>query len=61
MAKTELTIAEQLQRATEALEAINSREKNASPTVSRASSPAPAGSLSAALLRTDGLLRYGSN
>lgn len=58
MAKNDMTIAEQLKRAAQALEEIDSNTNAAQET--GISSPAPAGSLSAELLRADGLLRYGS-
>lgn len=61
MAKTDMSIAEQLKRAAEALELIDSRKKTTSPATSQSKSPAPTGSLSAALQRTDGLLRTGNN
>jgi hypothetical protein len=64
-----MTIAEQLARAAQALEQIGSHKNSApangetapssSTVASPALSPAPAGSLSAELIRTDGLLRYG--
>ncbi len=73
MAQKDLSIAEQLKRAAEALEQIGCAENTAasngsasrsapsasSPAPSPASSPAPAGSLSAELIRGDGVLRYG--
>lgn len=59
MAKHEMTIAEQLSRAAEALEQIDTGKNTVTSKAVAAASPAPAGSLSAELLRSDGLLRYG--
>lgn len=64
MANQDMTIAEQLERAAEALEQMGPRENAASTNgnaahSSTASSLAPAGSLSAELIRTDGVLRCG--
>lgn len=69
MAKHDMTIAEMLNRAAQALDEIDT-EKNKTPAnggllrsaaqpASSNASAAPAGSLSAELLRSDGLLRYG--
>ena len=63
MAENDMTIAEQLKRAADALEQIDSGTR-AAPSSGKslaAASPAPVGSLSAALLRSDGLLRYGGD
>ena len=63
MAQKDMTIAEQLKRAACALEQIDSGT-SAAPAKgesSPATSPAPVGSLSAALLRSDGLLGYGDS
>ena len=65
MAHRDMTIAEQLRRAAEAVEQIGSGKNTASVNGKAAHSsspvlsPAPADSLSAELLRTNGLLRYG--
>ena len=61
-AKTDLTIAEQLKRAAAALDEIDSGNKvvAANGRSAPSATPAPAGSLSAELLRTDGLIRYSS-
>ncbi len=62
MANNDMTIAEQLKRAADALEDIDCRREDTAAAGQAApqSSPAPAGSLSAELVRTDGLLRYGA-
>lgn len=57
MAKQDMTIAEQLNRAAEALEQIGAEENAVVSKPVPTASPAPAGSLSAELLRSDGLLR----
>ncbi len=59
MAKQDMTIAEQLSRAAEALDQIGTGKDTVTSEAVPAASPAPVGSLSAELLRTDGLLRYG--
>lgn len=61
MAKQDMTIAEQLSRAAQALEQIDPTKNTAAPNgnITHSPSPAPAGSLSAELLRSDGFLRYG--
>lgn len=59
MAKQDMTIAEQLSRAAEALEQIGAEKNTVVLKPVSTASPAPVGSLSAELLRNDGLLRYG--
>lgn len=57
MAKQDMTIAEQLSRAAEALDRIDTGKNTVTSKAVAAASPAPVGSLSAELLRSDGLLR----
>lgn len=59
MAKQDMTIAEQLNRAAEALEQIDTGKNTVVSKPVPTASAAPVGSLSAELLRSDGLLRYG--
>ncbi len=57
MTKQDMTIAEQLSRAAAALEQIGAGENTVVSRPVATASPAPVGSLSAELLRSDGLLR----
>lgn len=59
MANQDMTIVEQLSRAAEALEQIDTGKNTVTSEAVPTTSPAPPGSLSAELLRSDGLLRYG--